>query len=208
MPRLKNAVIFPTILCSLIVLAFVLEHGMGLNFFSFGLEPRQGKGLIGIFTMVFIHADFKHLLQNILSLYILTSFLFYFYRGIAFRSLALMWLFQGLMLWFIGRESYHIGCSGLIYALAFFLFFSGIFRRHIPLAAVSAIVVFIYGSMVWGLLPWTTQPQISWEGHLSGAAVGLVFAIILKNYGPKKPPQIWADEPSDENPYWLETENQ
>jgi membrane associated rhomboid family serine protease len=207
MSNLKNAVIFPTFICTLIILTFVLGRGIGLNFFAFGLEPRQSKGLIGIFTMVFIHADIKHLLQNVISLYILISFLFYFYRGIAFRSLAMLWLFQGLILWVIGRDSNHIGCSGLIYALAFFLFFSGIFRQHIPLAAVSAIVVLIYGSMIWGLLPWTTQPQISWEGHLSGAVAGIFLSIILRNYGPKKSFHIWTDEPNDENPYWLETDN-
>jgi membrane associated rhomboid family serine protease len=97
----------------------------------------------------------------------------------------------------LGRESWHIGASGLIYALSFFLFFSGIFRKHIPLLAVSLLVAFLYGSMVWNMFPVAelVDSSVSWEGHLSGAISGLICAGIFKGYGPQKPEE---DEEEDE----------
>ena len=202
--RLKNAIFYPIVLCSLVILAFVFEKITKINLSLFGTDPREIKGLVGIITTPFLHGSAEHLFSNIIPLFLLTFALFYFYRGIALKSFVLMWLFSGLFLWLIGRESYHIGASGVIYALAFFLFFSGIFRRHVPLVAISAVIVFLYGSFVWGILPWQPKPQISWEGHLSGAFVGSVFAVIFRKYGPQKPIKVWEDEPDDENPYWLE----
>jgi membrane associated rhomboid family serine protease len=202
--KFKNAVFYPTVLCFLIVLLFVFEKTARLNFSIFGIAPREIKGLFGIIAMPFLHSNIEHLLHNIVSLFVLMLALFYFYRGVALKSFMLMWFFSGLLLWLIGRESYHIGASGLIYALAFFLFFSGIFRRHVPLASVSAIIVFLYGSFVWGALPWQPKPEISWEGHFSGLLVGMIFAIILRKRGPQKIEKVWEDEPSDENPYWLD----
>ncbi|MDR0831020.1 MAG: rhomboid family intramembrane serine protease [Prevotellaceae bacterium] len=202
--RAKNALILPVLICLLIIICFAVDKILNLHFYLYGTQPREFQGVIGIITTPFIHGDLKHLAQNIFSLFILLFTLFYFYRGIALKSLAYMWLFSGLLLWIIGRDSYHIGASGLIYALAFFLFFSGIFRRHIPLIAISAVIVFWYGSLVWGVFPWETHPEISWEGHLSGAITGSVFAVIFRKYGPQKPVKVWEDEPDDEEPYWLE----
>ena len=204
--RVKNAIFYPVVLCSLVILFFVFEKITKINLSFLGTDPREIKGLVGIITMPFIHGNIEHLSSNIISLFALTFALFYFYRGVAMRSFVLTWLFSGLFLWLIGRDSYHVGASGLIYALAFFLFFSGIFRRHVHLAAISAVIVFLYGSFVWGILPWQPKPEISWEGHLSGAFVGIIFSIILRKYGPQKPVKVWEDEPSDDEPYWLENE--
>lgn len=202
--RVKNAVFYPIVLCFLIILTFVLEKLTKSDFSQFGTDPRTLKGLLGIITTPFIHSNVEHLMGNIIPLFVLTFALFYFYRGIALISFALMWICSGLLLWLIGRDSYHIGASGIIYVLVFFLFFSGIFRRYVPLIAISAIVVFLYGSYIWGIFPWITKPEISWEGHLSGALTGIVFAVIFRNYGPKKVEEVWEDEPDDENPYWME----
>jgi membrane associated rhomboid family serine protease len=99
----------------------------------------------------------------------------------------------------VGRESWHIGASGLIYALSFFLFFSGVFRRYIPLMAVSLLVAFLYGNTLWNMFPIAelVDPQVSWEGHLSGAISGLASAIVFRKYGPQKP--IEAPEENDDD---------
>ena len=55
------------------------------------------------------------------------------------------------------------------------------------MSALSLVVVFLYGSMIWYIFP--VEEQISWEGHLSGFVVGFLFAIIFKNQGPK--PEIF-----------------
>lgn len=197
--RLTKAIFYPVVLCFTIIFVFVVEKILNLDFSIFGIEPRETKGLVGIVTMPFIHADVRHLVQNIVPFFLLTLTLFYFYRGIALVNFVLMWLFSGLLLWITGRPSAHIGASGMVYALAFFLFFSGIFRRHIPLIAVSAIIVFFYGSLVWGVFPWEAHPEISWEGHLSGAFAGTFFAIIFRKSGPQKPEPIWEDEEQKED---------
>lgn len=91
----------------------------------------------------------------------------------------------------------------MVYALAFFLFFSGIIRRHVPLIAISLVVVFLYGNNVWHLFPWKEFDPVSWEGHLAGAVSGALFALIYRKKGPQKPEKIWDDEPEDdENAIW------
>ena len=131
---------------------------------------------------------------------LLSGFLYYFYNQIATKVLVISYLFSGLILWLIGRESWHIGASGLIYALAFFLFFSGIIRKHIPLIAISFIVAFVYGSMIWHIFPWQVQDPISWEGHLGGGIIGTVLSIWFRNAGPQRPEKNWdeGDEDTDE----------
>jgi membrane associated rhomboid family serine protease len=116
-------------------------------------------------------------------------FLFYFYGDIAFGAIALIWGGSGVITWFIGRPSYHIGASGLIYGFLFFLFFSGIFRRIRELMALSVLLVFLYGSIIWEMLPIAEyiQPDTSWEGHLSGAIAGFLVAIYYRNKPPQKP---------------------
>lgn len=193
-----NSLIVPFILVVLIILSFVLEKGMDWDFHKAGIFPRKPESLSGIFGVIFVHADWNHLLNNMLSLFILTTALYYFYSPIATRILFLSWILSGLILWIIGRDNWHIGASGLIYALAFFLFTSGILRRHGPLIAISLIVVFLYGSMIWYIFPIEYEKSISWEGHLSGLIVGVLLAVIYRKKGPQKPEKVWDDEEDDD----------
>ena len=75
--------------------------------------------------------------------------------------------------------------SGVIYALAGFLFTSGVLRKYLPLQALSLFIIFLYGSMIWGIFP--TQPRVSWQGHLSGLIVGIILAIVYRKQGPQRP---------------------
>jgi len=197
--RFYYSLVIPFLLTLLMFLSFVLEKGMSWDFRTGGVFPLRIENLWGIFTMVFIHADWKHLFNNIVSFFVLSSALYYFYSSLATRILFISYIFSGLMLWFIGRESWHIGASGVIYALAFFLFVSGILRKYAPLIAISLIVVFLYGNIVWHLFPWEVYNRISWEGHLSGAVVGFVLAVIYRKKGPQKPIKVWDDEDEDES---------
>jgi membrane associated rhomboid family serine protease len=196
--RFIYAAFVPLLIAILISLVFILEEGMGWNFHKAGIYPRKLESIWGIFTSPFIHADFKHLINNLVSFLALGVTLYYFYGQIATKVLLIAYFFSGLILWVIGRESWHIGASGIIYTLAFFLFFSGLIRRYIPLIAISLVVVFLYGNMVWYIFPFEANREISWEGHLAGAVTGSVCAIIFKNKGPQKPEKIWDDE-EDEN---------
>ena len=162
-----------------------------------GIYPLSLKGVPGIFFSPFIHGDLKHLVNNSLPLLILGTGLFYFYGEVSFKVFLLNWLFTGLMVWVAGRESWHIGASGLVYGMAFFLFFSGIIRRYFRLMALSLLVVFLYGSMVWGMFPF--QPaNISWESHMLGAVAGIFLAVFYRHEGPQPPVYEWLDEDEDE----------
>jgi len=193
-----NAVFIPTVVGILMILSFLLEKGMDWDFHTGGVFPRRFESIWGVFTLIFIHADWGHLANNVVSFVLLGSFLYFFYKQIATRVLLISYVVSGLILWAIGRDSWHIGASGLIYSIAFFLFFSGIIRKHVPLIALSLVVAFIYGGMIWHIFPWTIQDPISWEGHLAGGLIGFILSVWYRKEGPQKPLVQW-DENEDED---------
>lgn len=166
---------------------YLIDYSSGQEFYQYGLYPRSAQGLIGIITSPLLHSqeDFKHILSNSLPIGVLLASLIHFYKSIAGKVLLIIWLFGGLMTWFIARENYHIGMSGVIYGLVGFLFTSGALRKYKPLMGLSLFVVFLYGSLIWGVFPLETK--VSWEGHLSGLVIGIVVAFVYKKEGPQSP---------------------
>lgn len=158
-----------------------VEIRFGYNFNEFGVNPRSLLGLRGILFSPFIHGDTKHLFNNSVPLFVLSLSLLYFYREVATKVLLYGTLLTGLLTWIIARDSYHIGASGVVYLLFSFVFFSGIFRGHFRLIAMSLITIFLYGSMIWFVFP--MEGKISWEGHLSGLITGLLFAFFFRRKG-------------------------
>ena len=157
---------------------------MDWDFTRLGVYPMEQKGMFGIFAHPLIHSNFAHLFANTLPLFFLTWCLFYFYRGIA--------------PYIIGKPGWHIGASGVIYGLAFFLFFSGLLRKYAPLIAISLLVTFLYGGLVWQMFPYFTPANTSWEGHLSGAIMGSLCAFAFIGYGPQKPEPFAEEEEEEE----------
>ena len=188
---------FPTIFVLVIWIVKILEYYFDLNLYKFGVFPREIMGLRGILFTPFIHNDFTHLLNNSIPILVLGSLFVFFYRNLSFEIF--MWLFvvSGILLWGIGRPNYHIGASGIIYALATFLFTSGLIKKDTRLAAISLIIAFLYGSLIWGIFP--SKLNISWEGHLSGLISGLIVAIFYRNNGPKRKKYNWEIEEELEN---------
>ncbi|MGB5170142.1 rhomboid family intramembrane serine protease [Eudoraea sp.] len=169
---------------------FEIKYQINLN--NFGVYPRTLKGLRGILFSPFLHGSIKHLYNNTIPLAVLSAALVYFYRDISWKVLLYGILFTGLLTWLIGRSSYHIGASGLIYLLVSFIFFKGIFTKYYRLIALSLIVVFVYGSLVWFIFP--LKDGISWEGHLAGFLTGLFLAIVLKTKVPEPKKYVWEKE--------------
>ena len=202
-----DAVFIPLILGILMILTFILEKGMDWDFHTAGVYPRRIENIWGIFTVIFIHADWSHLANNVISFLILSFFLYFFYKQIASQVLVISYIFSGFILWIIGRESWHIGASGLIYSIAFFLFFSGIFRRHVPLIALSFVIAFIYGGMIWHIFPWQLEDPVSWEGHLAGGTIGFIVSICYRNAGPQKPVKVWENEEDESLDYLSDYED-
>lgn len=203
------ALIIPALFVLILWLLWLLESGLDTNWHNLGIYPRSTH-LIGILTSPLVHASAKHLFSNSIPLLILGWCLFYFYKDISFGVIPCLWVLSGIFIWCFGREAWHIGASSLIYAFSFFLFFSGLIRRYIPLIAVSLFVAFLYGSTVWNMFPLAelVDPKVSWEGHLSGAASGLICAFLFRNYGPQKPIEEDEEEEDDEESSFMSDDTQ
>src|SRR5574343_1267138 len=174
-----SVVIVPLVFVLLMWLGFYVDFKWIPQLYEFGILPKTVKGLRGIPLHVFIHGDFKHLLNNSFPVFFLIMALRYFYRNQFWKVLVLGILFSGLGTWLLGRNSYHIGASGLIYCLVSFIFFKGIFTKYYRLVALSFTIVILYGGRVWYMFP-NVKEGISWEGHLAGFIVGLALALVLK----------------------------
>ena len=177
----KNVLLVPIVTIFVIWFIYWVEIKFGYNFNKYGIFPRSFRGLRGVFLSPLIHSDVSHLFNNSVPLFALTASLFYFYKELAFKILFIGTILTGLLCWSFARDSYHIGASGVIYLLFSFIFFSGIIRKHFRLIAMSLVVIFLYGSMMWFILP--TEDRISWEGHLSGFLMGLLFSILFRKKG-------------------------
>jgi len=188
--RIKHSLIFPLFFVIFMWLIKLYEYSLNLNFAFLGVFPLKFSGLIGILTAPLIHGDFKHIISNTFPIIILSIGLFYFYRKYAYQIFFLIYIFSGLLVWIFARSSFHIGASGIVYGLASFIFFSGILGKKREMIAISLVVSFLYGSMVWGVLP--GQTGISWESHLFGFLIGIALSIIYLNkikISETKPPE-------------------
>lgn len=193
--RFYLAIAQSLIIIGLIWLAFILNHVFMLNWNDFGVRPRELSGLIGIFTLPFLHADYEHLFSNSLPLFFLLFGLFYFFRNKAFLILLMHYLISGILTWVIASSGVHIGASGMVYALAFFLVTISILKMEEHLMAYTLIIIFLYGSIVWGFFPSLFPDKfISWEGHLAGAITGVILAFFYRNEGPQKKEYVWEEE--------------
>ncbi|MCB0737473.1 MAG: rhomboid family intramembrane serine protease [Bacteroidetes bacterium] len=160
-----------------------LENIFGADVAHFGILPGKLAGLKGIITSPFIHADYGHLINNSVPLFVSGTLLFYFFDKIAIKVFPIMFISSGILTWIIARgNSYHIGASGGIYGLVTFVIVAGVLSDKRSLGAISMLLTFLYGSMIWGLIP--IDYTISWEGHLAGAISGMLAAVYFRKHYP------------------------
>ncbi|AUC79194.1 rhomboid family intramembrane serine protease [Nonlabens sp. MB-3u-79] len=184
-------------------LVYWLEVKFHFRFTDNGIRPHRLSGLQGVVFSPFIHSGLKHLWSNSLPCLILITALSFFYRRVSFYVLVGGIVLTGVLTWLLGRPSYHIGASGVVYMLTAFLFFKGVFTGHYKLLSLSFLVAFFYGSLIWYVLP--IKEGVSWEGHLSGAIAGLFLAIVTRNKLPEKRKYVWELEhyKEEEDPFML-----
>lgn len=202
----KKAIISPLLMLSAMWLGFLLQT---MGFFTNctgAIIPLLPEGLVGIVTSPLLHGNLEHIVGNSIPIAILMFLLYQFYPLVANKVFFLGWISTGLLLWILppidiltGDYMYTctIGASGVVYVLAFFLFFSGVFKWNVKLLTISLLVVLYYGSLVWGMVPeelfyeLPEPSKISWQAHLSGAIVGVILAYTFKQVGDKKKKYIW-----------------
>ena len=190
---------YPFIFLMLLWSIKISEIIFKVDFSSYGVVPLKINGLPGIITAPLIHGDIRHLTANSIPLFFLGSCLVFFYKELSSRVFFLIYLITGVWVWFFARSGCHIGASGIVYGLASFLFLSGVLRREPKVMAVSMLVIFLYGSMVWGVFPELfPEMNISWESHLMGIIAGFVLAIYYKKQGPQRVKYDWDDEEDEE----------
>ena len=213
--KLFGAITIPVFLLFVMWMVKLVEVIFAISLTRLGTHPLHADGIQGIVLMPFIHGDFNHLIANTSSFIILAVALFYFYRDLSLRVLIGIWLLSGIWVWFGGRDSWHIGASGVIYGLSSFLFVSGMIRKNTQLAALAMVVAFLYGSMIWGIFPdFFPKENISWEGHLGGFVAGIILAFYYRKSGPQPKKYSWeleeeddVDETDEIDAYWNKSKN-
>lgn len=173
-----SVILLPFLLVLVLWIVFWMDVRFHLNLVNLGIYPRTFEGLRGIVFSPFIHGSLEHLYNNSIPLLILIAALEFFYKELTFKVLFYGVLVSGLLTWIIGRESYHIGASGLVYVLVSFIFFKGLMTKYYRLVALSLVVIMVYGGLIWYIFP-DVKEGISWEGHLAGLITGFGFAIFF-----------------------------
>ena len=197
--ELRYAVTFSILLAVLPWIVQIIAEICSLQLKQYGLQPLELRGLVGIFTMPFLHADWGHLISNTPALVLLIFGLFLFYKRGAWQLLLYLYVISGLFTWLMGRSSTHIGASGLVYALASFHFFSGVIKKVPRQRAFALLVAFLYGGFIWAFFPALyIGTSISWEGHLSGLLAGIILAVYFRNQGPEPPFDPFLGEEDEE----------
>jgi len=189
--NLRNVIKWPLLLLGLMWVMFIVDTYLFQGWLTqwYGLRPGEIVGLKGIIGMPLLHGSWGHLISNSLPFLSLSGMLVFFYPRLWPRVLATLWLGSGVLLWLLGgplnalidmnlNTELHIGASGLVYALATYLAFSGIFRRDFRAIVVALIVLFYYGGLAAGILP--GREGVSWEGHLVGGVMGALAAWMFR----------------------------
>lgn len=189
-----SVIAWPLLFLLTIWVVFWFEVRFKMSLYDFGIYPRTFSGMKGIVFSPFLHGNLQHLYNNSIPIFLLIMALRYFYREQSLQVLVLGILISGFGTWLIGRESMHIGASGLIYVLVSFMFFKGIQTGYYRLVALSLTIVVLYGGMVWYLFP-SAEENISWEGHLAGFITGFLLSYFVKTQDYQKPIRYEWEQP-------------
>lgn len=195
--RLTSAFTPVVLVLAVVWAVFIIDGLLHLDLNRFGIHPRHVDGLVGVIAAPLLHGGWDHIAGNSLSALVLGWLMVYFYPKLSLRVMLVCWIAGGFCVWLFGRPSHHIGASGVIYGLASFLFFSGLLKRNLAHAGLSFMVMALYGSWIWGVLP--IEPEKSWESHLAGGLVGTVMAFYYRHVPPLHvPPPIELTDDDDE----------
>lgn len=143
-----------------------------------GVYPRTIGGLTGVLFAPLLHGNLPHLLSNTFPILLLGTTIFFFYPRAANRIFFLSYFGTNVLVWVFARPAIHIGASGIVYGLAFFLFFIGFFRKDFVSVTISILAIFFYGGIIYGMFP--GEPFVSYETHLFGGLIGFSCAFYFR----------------------------
>lgn len=199
------ALVYPLAFVSMLWGIYFFSRVTAFDLALLGIHPLDFKSLTGILTAPLIHLTFDHISGNSLSLIVIGFGLCFLYQRKALPIFCFLYFTSGFWGWFFARGGYHIGASGLVYGMFFFLTTSAIIKREKRTIAFSLLITFLFGAIVWGFFPvFFPGKNISWEIHTTGAVAGVVAAFYFKKEGPQKEilQDDEPDEDEDENLYW------
>ncbi|MCG8487685.1 MAG: rhomboid family intramembrane serine protease [Chromatiales bacterium] len=173
-------------ICLLIAAIEMINILTGRYLNQFGLIPRKTDAIHGIILAPLLHGSLMHFFSNIVPLAIFSLLMLqHGTKRFALVTTGCI-LISGALVWFFGRATIHVGSSSLIYGYFGYLLLAGILSGKIKLILISLFVGFVYGGLIFGVLP--SSPYISWESHLFGFVSGLGCAI------------FWARDKSTDSP--------
>ena len=198
--RLRLAFALSALFAALLWSIRLSETALGLDLRALGVYPGRLSTLGNILLAPLIHGSVAHLFANTAPILVLGTALLYGYPKAARVALPVIYVVSGLGVWLFARPAFHIGASGLTFGMMFFVFTIGALRWDRRAIALSLIVFFLYGGMIWGIFP--SAPEISFESHFFGAVAGVVLAILLRTSDPPPPEKRyeWEDEDTDDWP--------
>lgn len=174
-PSIYASTITPLRFVFIMWLFFTLDFVYGFHLANYGILPRNIYGLTGVFTAPLLHRSITHIASNTFPIILLGVALFYFYHRVAARIFYGSYFLVNILVWIFARPLMHIGASGLIYSMAFYIVVAGLLSKKVVPIIISIIVLLAYSGLFYGLIP--TKLLYSWEMHIAGATVGTCFAL-------------------------------
>jgi len=154
-------------------------------FFRFGLIPYDMvHSPWTVFTYMFVHASWGHIISNMLTLYFFGTFAMSLVgEGFFLLTYFVGGIMGGLLFYFLSVLTGHtisilVGASGAIYALG------GLLLVMRPQAKVFVfpipVPVPLWISILVGFLIVSFIPGVAWEAHLGGLIFGAVIGFFFR----------------------------
>jgi membrane associated rhomboid family serine protease len=153
----------------------LLDQASGNALDAYGIHAREVDGLPEILSAPFLHAGWQHLAGNSVPFLVL-GFLVLL-SGVArwLVSTLTSIVSSGLFAWALTPAgTIVLGASGLIFGWLTYLIARGLWSRRPGQVALGLLVLFLYGGLIWGVLPGAAG--VSWQAHLGGAVGGVLAA--------------------------------
>jgi len=172
----KQFITEPMWLAGIVVVAYLLDFIIPIDFNRYGIHPRSFWGLFGIPLSPFLHGGFGHLFSNLFPLFVLAVLLRTHGKNLFLKATTALIGISGFLTWLLS-SAVVVGASGLVFAYWTFLITTAIRQRTIKTIVIAGVTLLLYGGLIFGLASF--REGVSWAGHFSGAVAGVILAFIM-----------------------------